>query len=668
MEILIYDLDDLSNTYSGLFQQSLDACGMVQHVNEPTHHQGHTLDILVTREANSLIGNINVMDPMLCNEDNVVIKDHYAILATLNVDKPMSESKVIRYRKLRDIDIDQFQRDIILTPQLNNCNLPMNTLVCNLDTSLSSLLDKHAPLCKKTIKIRKRALWNNSEIQCAKRERRRLERKWRKSHNNTLYCKEFKQQCITVNKLLHKNRVDYYSNKLTIFYNLLTSNSYFPLIQKPTRTVKTSASLIDNIYTNYSLDKCSCGILCTDVSDHFPVFCVIDCTKVSDKPKTVTKRRFTEKNIAKFCRYLGRVEWDNIFNNNDAQDAFTILQRVIDQLMDDIFPEQTITMTYKTRHPWLSPELKAAIKTRNSMSNLCKQNPGNIQLHKEYKRYRNNITAQVKNAQINYQSNELDIVKDDISKTWNVLKMILGLNFRSNISNLTLVINDEVISDNLKIANAFNDYFVSIGAELSKNITSTIDPLSFVTPIQNSMFMPELSEHEVKTVILDLNNSAAGWDNFPTFVAKKCVDGYLTPMTKIINKSISQGIFPSELKLARVIPIFKSNDKQNISNYRPISILTFFSKVFEKILHNNIFKFMERNKTINENQFGFRKGHGTQHAIISLIDKIGKSVDSGDIGINMFLDLKKAFDTVSHSIVFKKTKCLWYQRQPLKVM
>ena len=67
--------------------------------------------------------------------------------------------------------------------------------------------------------------------------------------------------------------------------------------------------------------------------------------------------------------------------------------------------------------------------------------------------------------------------------------------------------------------------------------------------------MPKLSENEVRTVILDLKNSAAGWDNFPTFVAKKCIDGYLTPLTKIINKSISQGIFPSELKLARVIPI-----------------------------------------------------------------------------------------------------------------
>ena len=102
-------LDNLSNTYSGLFQQSLDACGMVQHVNEPTHHQCHTLDILVTRKVNSLIGNISVMDPMLCNEDNVVIKDHYAILATLNVDKPMSESKVIIHYTVRNLNNNELQ-------------------------------------------------------------------------------------------------------------------------------------------------------------------------------------------------------------------------------------------------------------------------------------------------------------------------------------------------------------------------------------------------------------------------------------------------------------------------------------------------------------------------------------------------------------------------------
>ena len=100
--------------------------------------------------------------------------------------------------------------------------------------------------------------------------------------------------------------------------------------------------------------------------------------------------------------------------------------------------------------------------------------------------------------------------------------------------------------------------------------------------------------------------------------------------------------------------MLKSGDKQNVSNYRPISILTFFAKVFEKILYNNISKFLDRNGSIHENQFGFRKGHSTNRAIITLIDKITKSVDNGDIAINIFIDLKKAFDTVSHEILLKK--------------
>ena len=97
-----------------------------------------------------------------------------------------------------------------------------------------------------------------------------------------------------------------------------------------------------------------------------------------------------------------------------------------------------------------------------------------------------------------------------------------------------------------------------------------------------------------------------------------------------------QGIFPRELKLARVIPIFKSEDKQDVSNYRPISILTFFAKVIAKILYNNISNFFDRNGSIHENQFGFRKGHSTNHAIITLVDKITKSVDCGDIVINIW--------------------------------
>ena len=110
----------------------------------------------------------------------------------------------------------------------------------------------------------------------------------------------------------------------------------------------------------------------------------------------------------------------------------------------------------------------------------------------------------------------------------------------------------------------------------------------------------------------------------------------------------------TRIKLARVVPVYKGNNKQTISNYRPISILTFFSKVMETIIYNTIAKFLETKGTIHDCQFGFRTNHSTQHAIITLVDKITKSVDSGHIVTNLFVDLRKAFDTVSHSILVKK--------------
>ena len=113
-----------------------------------------------------------------------------------------------------------------------------------------------------------------------------------------------------------------------------------------------------------------------------------------------------------------------------------------------------------------------------------------------------------------------------------------------------------------------------------------------------------------------------------------------------------EGIFPSELKLAKVVPIFKSGESDKVPNYRPISVLSFFPKIFDKILYNNVVNFMDKNDTFYKYQFWFRKSQSIQHAIITLVDKITSSLDSGDLIIGVFLDLKKKHLTLSTTTFF----------------
>ncbi len=117
---------------------------------------------------------------------------------------------------------------------------------------------------------------------------------------------------------------------------------------------------------------------------------------------------------------------------------------------------------------------------------------------------------------------------------------------------------------------------------------------------------------------------------------------------------MSQGFVPDEMKIARIIPLYKAEDKSFVKNYRPISILPVFSKILEKVFYNRILNYLNKNEILYANQYGFRKGHSTASALLDLYDKISEAIDKREVAVGVFLDLSKAFDTVNHNILFEK--------------
>ena len=439
------------------------------------------------------------------------------------------------------------------------------------------------------------------------------------------------------------------------FKDIFSSNYCLPLITKPTRVTNSCSSLIDNIYSNVPINpgKCNSGILEVSISDHYAIFAIDNSTHTKANASNVTKRSFCNKNIENFKRCLTNQSWDFVYESEDLQAAFSRFQGVIDVHFNTNFKLHTFTRTYINRHPWMTEALRTQIRLKNSKyKEYVKSN--NVDIVESYKDSKRILHSSLRNAEIQYYSEQYELNSGDMFKSWKVLKTILALNSNSEKRQLCLTINNVAVTNSIDIANGFNDFFVSIGPELAKDIHSDINPLTYVNNVNNSIVIFDVSCDEVKNIIRSLKNSSAGHDEFPTFVGKLCVDSYIEPLTFLINYSLKTGVFPSELKLARMVPIFKAGDSSALTNYRPISVLTFFAKVFEKIVYNKLLNFISDNNILYDHQYGFRKGRSTQQAIITLVDKITKSQDIGDIVITLLIDLKKAFDTIHHRILLRK--------------
>ena len=273
------------------------------------------------------------------------------------------------------------------------------------------------------------------------------------------------------------------------------------------------------------------------------------------------------------------------------------------------------------------------------------------------------LTKVIRSAKNLHYNNIITHSKNKMRSTWQIIHKEMGKTqpetFITKLETPT-----KTITNQKEIANTFNRYFTTIVDNIRNNSNGKVksnnsNPIKYLinqytNPFPNIKW-DYVSSHEINNIIKSLKSkNTTGYDEIPVSILKMSAPYIISPLTYICNTTLNTGIFPSRLKYAVVKPLHKKGNKHELSNYRPISLLTAFSKIFEKVIYNRLYKHLEVNNILSNGQFGFRPDHSTEQAAFTLINCILNAMNNNQTVGGIFCDLTKAFDCVNHDILLDK--------------
>ena len=358
-------------------------------------------------------------------------------------------------------------------------------------------------------------------------------------------------------------------------------------------------------------------------------------------------------------RNLSKIDFDspNSNINNNVCNLITTFKTALNKHV----PLRTMTRKEKrlSEKPWITKGILVSIKIKDKLFRACfKSNNANKKA--VYKKYLNKLSHIKYHAKRNYYENLIKSNNRNPSQIWSVIKEISNFkkfSKKSKLPSVLLIENQMIDTDSHMFLDKLCEYFANIGTNLEHNIPQTNNNSFkiFTGSCVQSFALQEICEKEVISCIDNVKcDSAPGSDEIPPKFVKlsKCI---LAPLlTKLFNKCFKQEIFPDPFKRANVIPVPKISNPKPLDDLRPISLLSVFAKIFEKILKRCMTKFFNKNEIITSSQFGFRINSSTELAITTLCDKLLNNLNENKVTLLLFLDLRKAFDSINHQLLLKK--------------
>jgi hypothetical protein len=457
--------------------------------------------------------------------------------------------------------------------------------------------------------------------------------------------------------VLHYNKCA----QVTSYVDLLFSFGLLQTVTKPTRYTGKSATIIDHVITNFQSNIYDTVILTSQLSDHFPIVHFKKGPSKIISPKFTEFRNFSQNNLDSFRIMLHGTAWDHVLECDDAQISFNRFHDTFFNLYELFFPIKRVKFNRNNHklEQWITNGLLISRKTKIKLYKRSVSNPSDYNIL-TFKNFRNMYNSTIRAAKKLYFEKTFKKFQSNLKKSWEILYSAVNKKSNSKEKIDQIIVNGEVFTDPKIMADKFNIFFTNVASTIAQAIVPTDRPpdipehnipeesmFSFSRdPVTLSEVADAIGSLEPKKT-LDCNGISVSFlRNFALTLSR--------PLHHIFSASFQTGIIPIQLKIAKVVPVFKSGCKDDLNNYRPISLLNVFSKILEKIVGNRLSSYLEFNNLISNSQYGFRKAHSTLHPLTKLLNFVSQAHNSKEHVIAIFCDLRKAFDTCDHELLLNK--------------